>query len=170
MTRTVVESFTLTQAKLLASKVAADMRRCQQIYGEPSDKQINDFGTELAILLRDNYVQTFEFGYVRTTDEERVLTWKYAVDASGTLTSNDRPGRIISGVNLSGATFRTYLVTSAAWSALSTQQKEAIAANLPVKRSAGPGYKSSLGVWQKDLCYSASGVAMLRESFKPHGY
>ncbi len=43
MTRAAVESFTLTQAKYLASKVTADMRRCQQLYGEP--------GTTLASII-----------------------------------------------------------------------------------------------------------------------
>ncbi|MGI8958356.1 MAG: hypothetical protein ACR2IV_01065, partial [Bryobacteraceae bacterium] len=36
MTRTASESFTLTHAKYLASKVTADMVRCQQNYGRPS--------------------------------------------------------------------------------------------------------------------------------------
>jgi hypothetical protein len=103
MTRTVSETFTLTQAKYLASKVAADMRRCQQIYGKPTDSEINDYGTELAILLRDGYVKSYEFGYVRDADEERILTWRYAVDSAGELAANDRPGRIISGVNVSQA-------------------------------------------------------------------
>jgi Bacterial HORMA domain family 1 len=94
MTRAVVDSFTLTQAKYLASKVTADMRRCQQLYDEPSDAHINNLGTELALLLRDGYVKSYEFGFVRYADDERILTWKYSVDSSGYITSDDRPGRI----------------------------------------------------------------------------
>jgi len=169
MTRTVSESFTLTQAKYLASKVTADMRRCQQLYGYPSDTRINNLGTELAILLRDGYVNTFEFGFVRTADDERVLTWRYSVDSAGNLQSNDRPGRIIAGVNIAGATLKSYLVKSSAWYKLTSAQQAAIEAVLPIERTATAEYGSSLGTWQKDLCYSATGVAMVRETFRPHG-
>lgn len=63
MTRSATDSWTLTNAKYLASKVTADMIRCQQSYGEPSNDRINNYGTELALLLRDNYVESYEFGY-----------------------------------------------------------------------------------------------------------
>lgn len=169
MTRVVSESFTLTQAKYLASKVTADMRRCQQLYGHPSDTRINNLGTELALLLRNDYVKTYEFGFVRDSDDERVLTWRYSVDSAGNLRSDDRPGRIVSGVNVSGASFKTYLIKSAAWDNLTEAQQAAIEAMLPVTRHFAPEYGSSLGYWKKDLCYSATGVAMVRESFKLFG-
>lgn len=169
MTRTVAETWTLTQAKYLASKVTADMRRCQQLYGEPSDASINDFGTELALKLRDGYVATYEFGYVRSADEERVLTWRYSVDTSGNLTGNDRPGRIISGVNIAGATMRNRLCHSAAWFKLTAAEQAAIEQRMPFQRTGRPDYGSSLGAWVNDLCYSANGVAMPRQTFKPFG-
>ena len=169
MTRTLSESFTLTHAKYLASKVTADMRRCQQLYGEPSDSKINNYGTELAILLRDGYVRTYEFGFVRRSDDERVITWRYSIDSSGNLNSNDRPGRIIAGISTSGASFRTYLVKSSAWDELTDAEQNAISDSLPIQRSDAPEYGSSLGTWQNDLCYSAGGVAMSRQTFKPLG-
>jgi hypothetical protein len=169
MTRTVSDSFTLTQAKYLASKVTADMRRCQQLYGDPSDSKINDLGTELSLLLRDGYLRSFEFGYVRSADDERVLTWLYTVDSSGNLTSNDRPGRIISGVDLGGTRFRNYLVKSTSFFNLSDAEQNKIEESLPIKRTSQPEYGSSLGSWQNDLTYSATGVAMVRRNFKPYG-
>ena len=169
MTRTVSESFTLTQAKRLASKVTADMRRCQQLYGAPSDASINDYGTELALMLRDGYVSSYEFGYVRSSDDERILTWRYSVDSAGNLVSDDRPGRIISGVNITGATMRNRLSQSAAWWALSEAQRNAIEQLMPFQRVGRPDYGSSLGTWVNDLCYSASGIAMNRQTFKLYG-
>ncbi len=169
MTRSVAETFNLTHAKQLASKVTADMRRCQQLYGHPSDANINDFGTELAILLRDGYVSTYEFGYVRASDDERILTWRYSVDSSGNLSSNDRPGRILSGVNIAGCTFRNRLCHSSTWSLLSQAEQTAIELKLPFQRTPGPDYGSSLGTWMSDLCYSSGGVAMPRQTFKPYG-
>src|SRR5437870_569267 len=96
MTRTASESFTLTHAKYLASKVTADMLRCQQLYGSPSNGQINDYGTELALLLRDGYVAVYEFGFQR--NDQRLVSWRYTVDSSGISATDDRPGRIVSGV------------------------------------------------------------------------
>jgi hypothetical protein len=169
MTRSANESFTLTQAKYLASKVTADMRRCQQLYGYPSNASINDYGTELALLLRDGFVRTYEFGFVRLVDNERVLTWRYSVDSCGDLASDDRPGRIIFGVDTSGANFRTYLSKSSKWDALTTAEQGVVLAGLPIQRIDAPEYGSSLGGWHSDLQYSASGVAMRRHNFRPFG-
>ena len=169
MTRTVSESFTLTQAKYLASKVAADMRRCQQIYGNPSDADINDYGTELAILLRDGYVSTYEFGYVRSVDDERVLTWRYSVNSAGDLVSDNRPGRIISGVNITGATMRNRLCHSSAWFKLTAAERIAVEQAMPFQRTGRADYGSSLGTWVSDLSYSATGVVMNRQTFKLYG-
>jgi len=169
MTRTVAESFTLTHAKYLVSKVAADMRLCQLYYGEPSDTQINNYGTELAILLKDGYVSSYEFGYVRKTDKERILTWRYSVDNSGNLTSNDRPGRITSGVDITGASMHNRLCHSAAWFKLSENERDAIEEGLPIHRTPASDYGSSLGYWVNDLTYSSGGVATVRQTFKRYG-
>jgi hypothetical protein len=170
MTRTVAESFTLTNAKIIASKVTADMRRCQQLYGKPSDTDINNYGTELAILLKDGYVSTYEFGWVRATDDERILTWKYSVDSSGNLTNNDRPGRIIAGVDITGTSMRNRLCHTSKWfNDLTEAQREAIEKGLPIHRTPSAEYGSSLGRWVNDLCYSSGGVATVRQTFKLYG-
>jgi len=169
MTRTVAESFTLTNAKYLASKVTTAMRRCQQLYGSPSDPNINDYGTEIAIYLRDGYIKSYEFGFVRVADDERILTWKYSVDSSGNLASNDRPGRILAGANIGAASFRTYLKYTDKYTNLASDAKAAAKASVPIQRTEAEEYGSSLGTWQYDLCYSSSGVAMSRQTFKLYG-
>jgi hypothetical protein len=169
MTRTAVESFTLTQAKYLTSKVATDMRRCQQLYGKPSDPGINDYGTELALMLRDEYVASYEFGWVRVADDERVLTWRYSVTSAGTLSSDDRPGRIVAGVNVTGCSFRTYMSYTAAWWSLIEERRIAYRESMPIDRNPAREYGSSLGVWHTDLTYSSTGVAMVRHNFKLYG-
>jgi hypothetical protein len=167
MTRTATESFTLTWAKYLASKVTADMKRCQQLYGLPTDDQINNYGTELALLLRDGYVSEYEFGYTR--DNKRVLTWRYTVDTSGSITTDDRPGRILSGVELLGADFFNYLWHSGAWQKLTPSERERIENYLPIKRVGRDAPGDGTGYWQADLAYSATGVALSRRSFRPLG-
>jgi hypothetical protein len=165
MTRTASESFTITHAKILASKVTADMRRCQQNYGKPSDSEINDYGTELALLLRDGYVDAYEFGFSR--DDARILSWRYSVDASGQITTNDRPGGVIAGVNISGAWFFNQLTRSTAWEKLTSATQESVTAGLPIRRVTKSGPRDGAGKWVYDLNYSSGGVTLGRKAFQP---
>lgn len=165
MTRTVAETFTFTHAKRLASKVAADMKRCQSIYGWPSDGEINNYCTELAILLRDGYVAEYEFGYQK--DGERHVTWHYKVDTSGNLTTDDRPGKIAE-VSIVGCERFNFLTYSSAWQRLSQAQKDAIKTGLPISRSDGTGPKDGRGYWTSDLNYYSGGVSMPRRTFQPY--
>jgi hypothetical protein len=166
MTRTATESFTLTHAKYLSSKVTSDMVRCQQLYGQPYVSEINNYGTELALLLRDNYVSAYEFGFTR--DGVRLLSWYYQVDRSGNLTSDDRPGRIVSGVNVAGATFFNFLNPSATWDSLSIAERERFEKYSPINRSPGQAPQDGNGYWVSDLGYSSAGVGMARKTFRPY--
>lgn len=166
MTRTASESFTLTHAKYLASKVTTDMLRCQQNYGRPANAEINNYGTELALLLRDGYVAEYEFGFLE--DNERLLTWNYVVDSSGLSTTDDRPGRIISGFAVAHASWFNRLVFSSAWFALTPAERERISNGLPFQRAMKDGPKDGLGYWINDLSYSASGVSLGRRTFRPY--
>lgn len=165
MTRTAAETFTLANAKHLASKVTSDMLRCSQTYGKPLLSTINDYGTELALLLRDGYVSEYEFGFSK--DGARVLSWKYTVDSSGTLNADDRPGKIVSGVDVSSATYFNVLTNSTKWFLLSSTQQSDYEKGLPVSRSAGSGPVDGKGYWERDLAYSSGGVALPRSTFRP---
>lgn len=167
MTRTVTETFTLTHAKYLASKVTADMRRCQQIYGKPTDSERNDFGTELALLLNAGCVENYEFGY--RENGSRLVSWSYSVGVSGLVGgSDDRPGRIHSGVNTANAQFFNFLTYSSGWSNLTTAERERLEQSLPIRRGLGEAPRDGFGYWETDLCYSASGVALSRRTFRPY--
>jgi hypothetical protein len=165
MTRTVADTFTLTHAKKLASKVAADMRRCQGIYGCPSDSQINDFGTELAILLRDGYVAEYEFGYQMAGN--RVVSWNYRVDASGDLASDDRPGKIVQ-VSIEGCSRFNQLTPSAKWYKLTPEERITIKNELPVQRGTSDGPRDGNGYWTMDRTDSSGGITMPRKTFQPY--
>lgn len=165
MTRTASESFTLTHAKYLASKVTSDMWRCQQLYGKPSADDINNYGTELALLLRDGHVASYEFGF--QTDDKRVLSWRYAVDTSGDLIGDERPGKIVSGVDISQAKWFNFLTYSAKWGNLSAEEKTKINEGLPINRIDGFPPKDGNGYWQTDHSYSSKGAALSRSTFRP---
>ena len=166
MTRTATESFTLTHAKYLASKVTADMKRCQQRYNLPSDDEINNYGTELALLLRDGYVAEYEFGFVRA-DEERLVSWRYTVNSSGLLTADERPGGIYTDANISAGLFFNYLTRSTAWAKLDAASRLRIEQGLPVQRTSANPPKDGLGYWTSDRTYSSTGVSLGRKTFKP---
>lgn len=166
MTRTASESFTLTHAKYLASKVTADMLRCQQNYGRPVQSHINDYGTELALLLRDGYVEIYEFGF--SQDDQRLLSWRYEVDGTGINSTDDRPGRIVSGVDITNATWFNQLTFSSAWIALHQTERDRIRSVLPIQRVTKDGPKDGRGYWTNDLNYSASGVSLGRRTFRPY--
>jgi len=166
MTRTVSESFTLTNSKHLASKVTTDMWRCRQLYGQPSEASINDYGTELALRLRDGFASKYEFGF--KAGEERVLSWRYIVVNGDLAAADDRPGRIVSGVDISSAQFFNQLTTSAKWDNLSAEEQAKWEAFYPFRRQIKDGLKDGQGYWQKDLQYSSNGVLLPRETFRPY--
>ena len=70
-TFTTTETFTVTHARHLASKVATDLKRIQRFYGEPSDKWINDYEDELVTLLKGGYVETVTYGFQRGGEVDR---------------------------------------------------------------------------------------------------
>jgi hypothetical protein len=59
------QTFTLTHAKYLASKVATDLKRMQRLYGSPSDYQINNFESELTEFLRNGFLSEVTYGFKR---------------------------------------------------------------------------------------------------------
>lgn len=166
MTRTTSESFTLTHAKYLASKVTTDMLRCQQLYGSPSNTQINNYGTELALLLCGGYVAAYEFGF--QLNDRRLVSWRYTADDSGLSSADDRPGRIVSGVDVAEASFFNQLTHSSAWVFLEERERERIEARLPIQRVTKDGPKDGLGYWENDRCYTANGVSLPRSTFRPY--
>lgn len=101
VTRT--ESFTIINARKLASKVATDMHLCAQYYGNPTETRIREYAEELAQYLNAGYVQEYKFGYKK--DGKRIVCWQYRVDANGQLVADDRPGKIVQYVDVTGATF-----------------------------------------------------------------
>ncbi|MDE2232442.1 MAG: hypothetical protein KGJ95_10350 [Candidatus Omnitrophica bacterium] len=166
MTRTVAESFTLTHAKYLASKVTTDMWRCRQLYGQPSETEINNYGTELALRLRDGFVSKYEFGF--QIEDERLLSWRYTVVNGDLTATDDRPGRIVSEVDVSKARFFNQLTTSSKWDNLPDDEKEKWEAFYPFRRQTKAGPKDGRGYWQRDLQYSSNGTLMSRETFRPY--
>lgn len=165
MTRTVAETFSLTSAKYLASKVTSDMRRCAQTHGRPYESEINEYGTELALLLRDGYISNYEFGFEK--DGRRVLSFFYKVVGGQLVASDDRPGKIYDG-SVSGSSFFNFITRSTKWTLLSQAERDAFNKLSPITRNSGSPPADGNGYWVNDLSYSKDGVALQRKTFRPY--
>lgn len=160
-TYTQTESFTVTHARHIASKVATDLLRLQRFYGSPSNEQINEYEEELVALLKDDYLKDVTYGFKRNGYWVEAL--RYHALPGGNL-SNDDPGRILPGVDVSGAHFGSFLNHSSKWHALSAQAKASFYSTLTLSRGHGqePGLES--GAWSTGLTYSAGGQGIGRST------
>lgn len=162
-TYTYNQTFTLTNAKYLAAKVATDLKRIQRFYNKPSDRQIDDYETEVVKLLNDGYIDTITYGF--KLDEKWIEpTLRYtARDLAGMNANDDDPGHIKPNANISGASFYSFLTYNSAWGELSEQQRNNYKNALPFKRSSGfePGVN---GYLSQDQTYSSGGHSLERSS------
>lgn len=154
-------TFTVTHARHMAAKVAADLKRMQRFYGSPSDERIAQFEAEATELIRAGYLGTVTYGFQRGGDWIEPTLRYTARDLFGTSASDDDPDRIRPNANVSGATFRSYLAYSAAWYELSQVERDAFDAKLPISRNgaAEPGIS---GLLSSDRTYSSGGKALDR--------
>ncbi len=164
-TTTSTSTFTITNARYLASKVAADMHLCAQYYGKPSEQRIREYAEELAQYINEGYLAEYEFGYKK--DGKRVVTWLYKLDASGRLTTDDRPGKVIPYVDITGATFYNFLTTNSAYASLSSAQQAIFEAGLPLQRTHGEPPSDGNGYWTTDRNYYSAGQGLGRQTFQP---
>jgi hypothetical protein len=164
-TRTDTETFNLTHAKHLASKVAADLDRCKSRYGGMTSEAVYSYERELVTLLHGGYVMRYEFGFRR--DGKVVVCWRYDVAANGDLITDENAGKLVAGVDVSGATYYNHLWLNPSWDALDAAERAEVAAALPFTRASGPSPDYGSGYWTTDKSYSSGGVGINRKTFNP---
>jgi len=158
-------TFTVTHAKHMAAKVATDLKRLQRLYGQPSDDAIAAYEAEVIEMLKGGYLGTVTYGFWcddRWTEPTLRFT---ARDLAGSSASDDDPGRIRLGADITGASFYSYMTYSSAWDQLTRSEREAVKDRLPFRRSGAPepgvnGYMSN------DRTYSSGGRALDRASVR----
>lgn len=160
-------TFTLTHAKHLAAKIATDLKRLQRLYGQPSDTSISNYEVEITELLKGGYFGTLTIGFKRDGQWIEPALCYTARDLVGISASDDDPGRIRPGANITGATFGSFLIYSAAWGSLTQAQRASFQERMPFYRSDAPepginGYLTS------DRTYSAGGCALDRSSVRSY--
>ena len=163
---TLTESFTITDARHIASKVATDLLRFQRFYGRPSNSKIDAYEEELVALLKQDYIDTVIYGFKRDGNWVAAATVRYRAQSGGILLVDDDPGKIRPGEDIIYAAFTSFLTYSSNWFSLSNQQQEQFEATLPFRRSTGqePGIEN--GWWADDLTYSAGGRGLGRSTLR----
>jgi len=161
-TYTTTSTFTRTHARYLASKIAADLFQMKLFYGRPNDKQIETYVEEVVVLLLGGHLESVSYGFKR--GEKWVVALNYSVRTGGILMNDDRSGRIVSGIDISGASWYSFLRYSQAFLRLAREEQEKVEALLPFKRSEGEEPKV-VGAWVSDKSYASGGVSLQRGTF-----
>jgi hypothetical protein len=163
LVETLTQTFTITNARYLSSKVRADLLRLNRLYGQPSVDMIDKYEAELVELLRQGYLGEVTYGYQRGDNWiEPALRYTAQNLIDGT---NDDPGGVPARADVSGAKFRSYLSHSPKWWAESAEARQAFGAGLPFERGTGaePGID---GYLTPDRNYFSGGVGLGRQSVK----
>jgi hypothetical protein len=160
-------TFTITSARYLTSKIAADLRSMHRLYGKPDLADIDDYAEEAALLLRDGYLDWVDYGLRRRDAYGRwewVLRLRYVATRAGTL-QDANPGGVPANADTTGASLYSYLVKSAAFSQLTPQQQAAVESALPIHRTGAPETGTGTGTWTGERSYSRDGTTLTRTIF-----
>jgi hypothetical protein len=159
-------TFTVTHARHMAAKVAADLKRMQRHYGKPTDIWIEKYEAEVVALLKAGYLGTASYGFKRD-DKWIEPTLKYTARELAGSATNDDPGRVSAWANTSGADFHSYMTYSPAWNKLTWSEQETFKNALPFQR-AGADEPGIDGYLIEDRTYSAGGKSLGRSSVKSY--
>lgn len=158
LTRSV--SFTITDARHIASKVGADLRNLNSVYGAPALGDIDNYVEEVALLLKAGYLNTVDYGY--KSNDVWKLRLRYTATIGGQL-RDDNPGRLPYDAPVTGLPFYSYLRYSAAFEALGLAEQREFKATLPVERSGADEPALGGGSYGTSASYARNGQGVGRE-------
>lgn len=164
---TEVLTFTTTNARHMASKVSADLKRMQRFYGSPNDNKIAEFESELTAFIKAGYLGTVTYGFKRDGKWIEPTVKYEAHDLYGSSGSDDDPGKVRPGLDISGASFSSYLTYSSSWNQLTYDEQLEFERDLPFKRQGAPEPQIN-GTISRDLTYSSGGRALNRSSVRSY--
>jgi hypothetical protein len=163
MSTTTTSTFTITNARYLASKIAADLRQFKAFYGEPTDETIEKLYEELVEMLAGGYVATYEAGFRK--DGKRVVSQRYVVSSG--VAADERAGGMYARADVSGASWFTFMTYSSEWDALTPTAQQAVRDAVPIKRSSGSAPTDGDGYWEAGRSYESGGTSTARSGFRP---
>lgn len=161
---TFTTTFTLTNAKYLASKVATDLKRIQRFYGSPTDQQISDYESEITELLNEGYLDNITYGFRRNGNWIKP-SLKYTSLELSIGNMDDDPGKIPMGADISNAAFGSFLFKNFKWDNLTQGEKDNFLKKLRIQRTDGSTPQSE-GYFSNDLTYGSGGRSINRSTLK----
>jgi len=166
-TSTESQSFTITHARKIAVKVATDLKRIQRFYSQPTDASIADYEEEIVQMLKAGYLKKVSYGFQKDGKWIEPSLHFEAIDLGGFAVTDDDPGRIKPGADISGARFYSYLIYSSKWWELTEEERTTFKKGLPLKRGGAdePGIN---GFLSQDKSYSSGGKSVIRSTVKSY--
>jgi hypothetical protein len=112
------------------------------------------------------YLANVTFGFKRSGDWVVALRYQAATD--GTLTSDDRAGKLASiiGADVAGLAHSSYLIYSSSWDNLTSAQQAAIRERIGFHRVGADEPGTGMGYWATERTYSTNGGGVTRQTLK----
>ena len=155
------QTVTITHARYVAAKIAADLSRLRRLVGTntPTDENIRKFEKEAIMLLRDEYLDEVTYGFQKNRIWVLAIKYKaqYGRDGSCFIKDND-PGGIQPNTQVVGSYFKSFLTYSNKWRQLSAEKKQSYKNKLPIKRVRGTEPGGDWGEYDKDYASGNIGV------------
>jgi hypothetical protein len=155
-------SFTITDARQIASKMGADLRNLNTRTGHPRLTDIPDYVEEAAQYLKAGYLESVSFGF--KSGDEWKLRLRYQALAGGNL-SDGAPGGL-PNLEVTAFTFYSYLRTNSAFDALTSEQRRAFKATLPVDRTPADEPSAYEGITSNNATYARNGLGLGRDIYR----
>ncbi len=163
-TGTRTASFTITDARYISAKVGTDLRLLNNLYGRPRLADIDNYAEEVALLLRDGYLDTVSYGFKDLDTNEWKLRLRYTA-TTGSQLVNSKPGSMPTAAAVSSYAFYSYLTYSHKYLNLPASQQTSVKAELPIQRVGAEEPSARYGTTAAGNGYSRNGVGVARDVF-----
>jgi hypothetical protein len=157
-------SFTITDARYVSAKLAADLRQLNNLYGRPPLSDLDDYAEEAALLLRDGHLGTVDYGFKDVSTNEWKLRLRYTATVGGQLVDS-RIGSLPTTANVAPYAFYSYLTYSAKFNGLTTTQQSSIKTTLPIVRVGADEPSARSGTSQGGHSYARNGAGVDRNVY-----
>jgi hypothetical protein len=163
-TGTRTAGFTITDARYVGAKIGADLRLLNVLYGKPGLDSIDAYVEEAALLLRDGYLGTVDYGFWDAATNSWKVRLRYTATTGGYLV-NDTPGKLPVGAVVTGYPFYSYLTYSLKFQILTKVQQDAFLGGLPFPRAGADEPVTGFGTSQAGQGYGRNGAGVTRDVF-----
>jgi len=157
-------TFTITDARQIASKMGADLRNLNIRTGHPRLDQIPDYVEETAQYLKAGYLENVSFGFWDQEADRWILRLRYQALEGGNL-SDGAPGGL-PNVDVSRYPFYSYLRTNPTFDRLSLTEQAEFTEPLRIQRSPRSEPTAYGGITSNNASYSRNGFGLGRDIYR----